>query len=180
MKFRKLLKQKIINFIYDYIYIPVLFNTIYFRDLKRIKKAYGNYECLSRTNQKKFTLNFVGEQKNGTGGYVSEIVKSILDLRLNPKKILLDGDDKSIVDQFKRRFNFEKSEVVTAGKDGNFDYDWNFEHDYPADISKDFDLIISQAMFEHLINPYKHFQDLSALLRGGGLFGYSHCYARIH
>ena len=95
MKFRKLLKQKIINFIYDYIYIPVLFNTIYFRDLKRIKKAYGNYECLSRTDQKKFTLNFVGEQKNVTGVYVSEIVKSILDLKFNPKKVLSFGSIKS-------------------------------------------------------------------------------------
>jgi SAM-dependent methyltransferase len=130
--------------------------------------VYGNFEKLSRADQKKYTLLYANERKNVSGVLVGEIVKMILDLDLNPDKILLDGDDKSVVGQFKNRFYFQKTEVVTAGKGENFDFDWNFEEDHPENMPKDFDLIVSQAMFEHLIDPYKHFKDLANLTKSGG------------
>jgi len=46
------------------------------------------------------------------------------------------------------------------------DYYWNFENDCP--IHEKYSLIISQAMLEHLINPYKHISDLANLLENGG------------
>lgn len=162
------IKQKIVSLVYDCIYIPVLFGLVYMRDLRKIKSIYGNFEKLSRADQKKYTLLYANERKNVSGVLVGEIVKMILDLDLNPEKILLDGDDKSVVDQFRKKFGFDKADIVTAGKQGNFDFDWDFEEDYPENMPKNFDLTVSQAMFEHLIDPYKHFKDLANLLKQGG------------
>jgi SAM-dependent methyltransferase len=162
------IKSKIVSFVYDYLYIPILFNLVYIRDLRRIKSVFGNFEKLSRSDQKKYTLLYDNELKNITGVLVGEIVKMILDLDLKPGRILLDGDGKSVVDQFRKKFGFEGADIITVGKQGNFDFEWDFEDDYPENMPSNFDLIVSQAMFEHLIDPYKHFKDLANLLKRGG------------
>jgi SAM-dependent methyltransferase len=162
------IKRRIVSFVYDYLYIPFLFNILYIRDLRRIKSVHGNFENLSRADQKKYTLFYDNEGKNVSGVLVGEIVKILLDLDLKHGKILLDGDDKSVVSQFKGRFSLYQAEVFTAGKQGNFDFEWNFENDFPKEMGKDFDLIVSQAMLEHLIDPYKHFKDLANILKPGG------------
>jgi SAM-dependent methyltransferase len=162
------IKSKIVSLIYDYLYIPVLFNLVYIRDLRSIRSVYGNFEKLSRADQKKYTLSYSNEHKNVSGVLVGEIVKMILDLNLNPDRILLDGDDKSVVDQFRKRFGFDKANIQTTGKQGNFDFEWDFEANCPENMPKNFDLIVSQAMFEHLVDPYKHFKDLLNLLEQGG------------
>jgi SAM-dependent methyltransferase len=164
----KKIRRKIIDFIYDYIYIPVFFNLMYVRDLRKIKLIYGSFEKLSRGDQKKYFLWYKNELRNVCGALVPEIVKMILDLKLDPGRILLDGDDKSVVGQFKKRFNFQKAEIITIGEKGNYDFNWNFENDPPVELNGDFDLIISQAVFEHLVDPYKHFRDLAKLLKSSG------------
>lgn len=170
-----MIKSKIRNFIYDYIYIPLFFFLVYFRDLRKIKRIFGKFERMDKQEQKKYTLAFKNQARNVCGMLGPEIVKMVLDLKINPEKVLLDGDNKSVAGQFKERFSFSKADVLTAGIDGNYDYIWNFEDDYPVDMPEDFDLIISQAMFEHLINPFKHFEDFSKLLKQGGyLIVHSH------
>jgi SAM-dependent methyltransferase len=162
------IKSKIVSLVYDYLYIPILFNLVYIRDLRKIKAAFGDFEKLSRADQKKYTLLYANDLKNVSGVLVGEIVKMILDLKLDPAKVLLDGDDKSVVEQFRENFGFKKTEILTAGKQGNFDFEWDFENDLPENLLGNFDLIVSQAMFEHLIDPYKHFKDLAGLLKQGG------------
>jgi 2-polyprenyl-3-methyl-5-hydroxy-6-metoxy-1,4-benzoquinol methylase len=56
--------------------------------------------------------------------------------------------------------------VITAGL-SDVDYKWNFEEKHPA-IENKIDLIVSQAIFEHLLNPYKHFQDLADIISHNG------------
>jgi len=170
-----MIKSKIRNFIYDYIYIPLFFFLVYFRDLRRMKRVFGEFERLNRRDQRKYTLVFSNESKNVCGFLGPEIVKMVLDLKLNPERILLDGDNKSVTEQIKGRFNFRSADVLTTGIEGDYDYIWNFEDDCPENMPRDFDLIVSQAMFEHLIDPFKHFEDLSKLLkRGGYLVIHSH------
>ncbi|GAI20368.1 unnamed protein product, partial [marine sediment metagenome] len=130
---------------------------------------YGDFENLSRSEIKNYTLWYKGRIKNVSGLLLAEIVKSIIELGYVPRNILLDGDNKSIVNQFKERFNFNSSKVITVGIGKDFDYNWNFENDPPQNLPKDFDLIISQAMFEHLLNPYKHLSDLTKRLQSGGV-----------
>ena len=164
----KSIKTKWLSLIYDYIYIPLYFNMLYFRDMKKMRALFGGFESLSRSDQAENKLFFKDDFKNVCGFLSPEIVKIILDLRLKPGSILLDGDSRAIVSQIRERFNFEEANILTAGLDGDFDYAWNFEDAIPPNVLHDFDLIVSQAMFEHLIDPYKHFEDLSKLLKPGG------------
>ena len=163
------LKISIKSFIYDFIYIPIYFNIVYFRDLHKIKKQYGDFERLNRIDKKNYTLYYGGKIKNVTGLLYAEIVKIINDLNFLPKRVLLDGDNKLIINQFKENFNFNFTEVLTAGIGNDFDFNWNFENNPPENLPNDFDIIISQAMFEHLIDPYKHLVDLTGRLKYGGI-----------
>lgn len=163
------LKEYSKRFINDYIYIPIIFNFIYFRDLHKIRKVYQGFERLNKLEIKKYTLVFKSGARNVVGELLGEIVKIVSDLNLQPKRVLLDGDNKLIKNQFKERFNFKTSDVLTVGIGNDFDYDWNFENDPPKNLPKNFDLIISQAMLEHLIDPYKHMVDLTNRLRHGGV-----------
>ncbi|KKQ95038.1 MAG: Methyltransferase type 11 [Candidatus Woesebacteria bacterium GW2011_GWA1_39_11b] len=163
------IKESVKRFINDYLYIPIIFNFIYFRDLNKIKKVYGNFEWLNVFDIKKYTLVFKGRTRNVVGELLGELIKIVSDLHIQPRRVLLDGDSKSIKNQIKNRFSFNSAEVLTVGIGKNFDYNWNFENDPPKNLPNDFDLIISQAMFEHLINPYKHLVDLAKSTRKGGV-----------
>jgi SAM-dependent methyltransferase len=162
------IKSKVISAIYDYIYIPIYFSIVYFRDLKKIINVFGQFEKLKKSDSDRYTLIFNNSSRNVCGRFYGEIIKILVDLKLNPENILLDGDNKSVVAQFKERLNFNKSTVSTVGLGGDFDYLWNFEDDCPKELTNNFDLIISQAMIEHLINPFKHLEDLSKLLKNDG------------
>lgn len=166
----KKIKDIIVGFIYDFIYMPLFFNLIYINDLKKIKKNNGKFKIF---NNKYFRKNTVTYYKKNNPDEIksihnAEIVNLIHEINLKPQKILLDGDTKEIVSQFKKIFKFNNSEVLTVGIGHEFDYDWNFENDPPKNISKNNDLIISQAMFEHLIDPYKHLKDLVKILKNKG------------
>lgn len=62
-------------------------------------------------------------------------------------------------------FRVNKRQIITVGVGGNMDHEWNHEQEPPKMGS--FDIIISQAMLEHLLNPYKHVADLSGVLKPG-------------
>lgn len=164
----KRVKKIFKDLVYDYVYSPGFFRIVYFRDWKKIERNYGEFEGLSRLDIRKYTLSY-NPGGNVCSQLTAEIVKMISDLKVKPKSVLLDGDTKLVVEQFRDRFGLEGSEILTTGIDDDFDYDWNFENDIPKSLAdKRFDLIISQAMLEHLIDPYKHFLDLSKLLNKNG------------
>lgn len=165
----KKIKGKIRGLVYFYLYIPIYFNIVYFRDLYKAEKQYGDFERLNRRDIKAYTLVYKGKARNICISMDAEIVKAICGLDFSPQLILLDGDSKTVVDQLKKRFNFHSAKVITAGIGNNFDFNWDFENDPPENLPQNFDLIVSQAMFEHLINPYKHLADLANRLRVGGV-----------
>jgi len=47
------------------------------------------------------------------------------------------------------------------------DFQWNYEKNPPPDIPQ-VDLIASQAIIEHLVDPFKHLADCYNLLKPGG------------
>lgn len=55
----------------------------------------------------------------------------------------------------------QAGKVLTTGL-GEVDYRWNFEEQRPV-IDHDINLVVSQAIFEHLLNPYKHLQDMAEI-----------------
>lgn len=164
----KTLKDLVRDWIYDYVYSPGFFKIVYFRDWRKIRKIYGEFDKLNRQEIKKYNFSY-RRDAGDCGGLLAEIVKSVEKLDKKPKSILLDGDTKLVSKQFQKRFDFLNSEILTVGIGDKFDYDWNFENNVPEGlVNKKFDLIISQAMFEHLIDPYKHLKDLITLLNNDG------------
>lgn len=77
--------------------------------------------------------------------------------------VLFAGDGNIIKPYLKPYF----SKITTASMSNNSDFYWNFEKELPKDIGT-FDLIINQSCFEHIINPYKHIEDMVKLLNKGG------------
>jgi SAM-dependent methyltransferase len=121
------------------------------------EKLYGSFD---ETNYDRFTL--VG-LPNESGVALGEIVKWAQDISPPPKRALLAGETKSVASIYGKKIRLGC--IETAGL-GNVDHEWNFEHS-PPEMDK-YDLIISQAVLEHLVNPYKHISDLASLLTPGG------------
>ena len=165
----KSLFQPIISFVYDYICLPTYFFIVYFRDLNKIHKAYGEFESMSKADIIKYTLRFEGKAKNVCGLMVGEMMKSVMDLPFKPKHIYLDGDNSAIKKQFKQWLDLPDADIVTAGYGKEYDFFWDYENDPPKKLPGNYDLIISQSIVEHLIDPYKHFVDLAKLLKKGGV-----------
>ena len=95
-----------------------------------------------------------------------EIVNSIQNITDTLKSVLLPGENNAVKDAYAALFKLPNSRITTAGISEHVDFRWNFEHDPPR--MGPFDCIVSQAMLEHLINPYKHVCDLYCLLENGG------------
>jgi len=128
-------------------------------DGKHIKEYENLYGEFDKHNYDKYSVNNL---PNESGFYYGELVKWSSDI--NPKCVLLVGERKSTARILKDKI--DATEVLTSGL-SNVDYKWNFEEDLPK-IDKKFDLIVSQAIFEHLLNPYKHLNDLSNIVTSKG------------
>jgi SAM-dependent methyltransferase len=128
-------------------------------DAKHFKEYSNLYGEFDRNNYDKYLVNNL---PNESGFCFGEIVKWSIDI--NPECILLVGEDNITASVLKDQIN--ALEVLTTGL-SNVDYKWDFEEDLPK-IEKRIDLILSQAVLEHLLNPYKHLQDLTNLVKSKG------------
>jgi len=81
--------------------------------------------------------------------------------------LFLPGEYKRVTPAYTKWLGIESSQIVTAGLGDDVDVTWNFEDDPPSDLGP-FALVVSQAMIEHLIDPYKHICDLYSLVDVGG------------
>ena len=129
------------------------------KQLVEWEKIYGAYD---KTNYEEYTIRDLPSESSV---YHGEIIKWAQDIFPPPKRVLLAGESNSTANYVKERIRAEK--VYTAGL-ADVNYKWDFEENPPH--MGQFDLIISQAILEHLINPYKHLQDLARLLLSGGYF----------
>ena len=87
--------------------------------------------------------------------------------------ILLAGEPSRVVSHYQTWLNLRREEITTAGF-GEVDVVWDFEQDPPEGLGG-FRLVLSQAMLEHLIDPYRHVRDLyNTLAPGGSLIVLTH------
>ena len=119
-------------------------------------KLYGDFDEINYDKYQ--VVNLPSE----SGICHGEIVKWSADIR--PKCVLFVGENLDTAAKLKNIIH--AGEVLTAGL-SDADYIWNFEEDIPV-IKNTVDLVISQAIFEHLLNPYKHLHDLSNLIQSTG------------
>jgi len=115
----------------------------------QIKKYEKIYDKFDEADYRKFMLRRLPNVSKYSHG---EIIKWARDVVPSPKRVLLAGEENNVKEPFKQAIQSRK--IYTAGL-SNADYEWNFEKNPPESIGK-FDLIISQAILEHLLNPYKH------------------------
>jgi SAM-dependent methyltransferase len=102
------------------------------------------------------------------GAILGEVVHFVSTVKLNGGKILLAGD-RNDVKKIWERF-FPDASFFTGGMH-DMDFTWNYEDSPPPELATlHFDLIISHAMLEHLVDPVKHFRDLVSMLKPGGYF----------
>lgn len=126
------------------------------KQIEEYEKLYGEFD---KNNYHNFEVRNLPSE---SGFYWGEIIN--WSAGINPKCVLFVGENKSTANILKDKI--KASEVFTAGL-SDVDYKWNFEEDYPI-IEKSVDLIVSQAIFEHLLNPYKHLHDLSNIVSSKG------------
>ena len=121
------------------------------------EKIFGEFD---KTDYEKYTLEGLPSESTF---YHGEIIKWSRDIVPSPKKALLAGEDTSAAKLIGREIKIDR--INTAGL-LEVDYRWDFEEDPPS--MGLFDLIISYAILEHLLDPYKHVSDLAGLLSPDG------------
>jgi SAM-dependent methyltransferase len=103
-------------------------------------------------------------ESNKISGIVAHAVRSVA----RPSDLFfLPGERRSAREAYSRISGVPINQILTAGWHDEMDFQWNFENSPPAGIPK-VDLIASQAIIEHLIDPYKHLTDCFGLLKPGG------------
>ncbi len=119
--------------------------------VKLFEEHYGEFD---KNNYENHTVtNLPSESKI----YHGEMIKWAADIK--PQNVLFAGENKKTI-QYLQKIIDAKNVYCVGLVDS--DYRWDFEKK-PPEIEIDFDLIVTQAILEHLINPYKHIQDLSSL-----------------
>lgn len=127
------------------------------RQINTWEKIYGEFD---KANYEEFRLRGL---PNESGYYDGEIIKWAQDIIPSPKRTLLAGEDNNTAKHLQHRIQL--GHTATTGL-LDVDYKWNFEDDPPQ--MGQFDLIIGKAILEHLLNPYKHMDDLASLLAPRG------------
>ena len=148
MGYRTKIKRKIINIL----------------TRKRIEKLFVKWEKTYGTfDSNNYDAFSVDDLSNESGFYHGELIKWSADLY--PNCVLFAGENTKTATYLKEKINAKK--VITAGL-SEVDYRWNFEHNAP-EIPEKLDLIISHAIFEHLLNPYQHLSELARLVETQGV-----------
>lgn len=153
--------RKIINKIVGKIVLELRQMIFSFYEYPKIKRHYGDFRLDRKYNSQH--IRGLSKESGTIRGVIVDIVENI---EQDINRVLLPGEYNIDKKYYIELFDSDSERIVTAGIGEDTDYQWNFEQD-PPEMGK-FDLIISQAMLEHLLDPYRHVSDLSQMLNSGG------------
>lgn len=142
--------MKLIRAIYSRIVNMMYLDRLHTREIRMWEELYGEFD---KTNYKSYRIEGLPNESGACSGVIAKWAQDMPSL---PHRVLLAGEKRNVV----KYLGFLGEEIYTAGLSGA-DFEWNFENDPP--YMDKFDLIISQAVLEHLLNPYKHLSDLAGL-----------------
>lgn len=132
------------------------------KDMPRFEEIYGDFHT-----GKNYKSHAIGGIQKESGQIRGEIVFLLKGARGSVKTLLLPGEKNLVKPIFASLLNIPVDAITTAGLAEDMDCHWNFEEP-PPELGQ-FDGIVSQAMLEHLIDPYRHMRDLANHLTPGGL-----------
>ncbi|MDH4229434.1 MAG: class I SAM-dependent methyltransferase [Nitrospirota bacterium] len=94
------------------------------------------------------------------------VVRTIRAIGQPLESMLLAGEAASAKSVYGSIAGMAPEQIITAGLHRDADHQWNFEH-APPEMGR-FQCVVSYAILEHLIDPYRHVRDLANLLESGG------------
>jgi hypothetical protein len=130
-------------------------------DRPRWVEVYGSF-----TTPEMITAEPIGGLTKESGHIRRELVHFV-ERVASKAPLFLPGEPGEVVPTYTKWLGVDQSQITTAGLAEDVDVVWNFENDPPDGLGP-FSLIVSQAMIEHLIDPYKHVRDLYSLLAVDG------------
>lgn len=104
--------------------------------------------------------------ENESSQIFGQVVVAIGDIEGPIGSMLLAGESGRAKKIYGKIAGIPPERITTAGLHDDADHVWNFEEDAPEIGS--FDCIVSHAIMEHLIDPYRHMRDLASLLSERG------------
>jgi hypothetical protein len=102
-------------------------------------------------------------------GWIHRYVVELVDLwraGRGVSTLLLPGEYRRVAHAYESWLGLDRSAITTCGL-GDVDVAWNFEDPPPEELTR-YSLVISQAMLEHLIDPYRHMCQLFEMVEEGG------------
>lgn len=121
------------------------------------EKIYGPFD---RNSYDQYTFNDLPSE---SGYYHGEVIRWVQELSTPPARTLLAGEGKAATAELKKIMPL--GNVTTTGV-LDVDVPWNFEESAPK--MGVYDLIVSHAILEHLIDPYHHMLSLCDHLATNG------------
>lgn len=94
------------------------------------------------------------------------VVQTIRDITDPIESMLLAGEAAAAKPVYAGIAGIAREKITTAGLHRDADHVWNFEQS-PPDMGR-FRCVVSYAILEHLIDPYRHVRELCDLLEPGG------------
>ncbi len=125
--------------------------------LKEWEKIFGPFD------QQSYTRYTFHDLPSESAYYHGEIIRWVQTLDTRPKHTLLAGEARQAATELAQIMDL--GNITTCGV-LDVDIPWNFEN--PAPAMGPYNLIISQAILEHLLAPYQHMQALASLIAPGG------------
>lgn len=132
--------------------------------IKRIQEwesLYGDFNI--NEDYSSLTIDNLNKESGWIRG---EIVHAINIISGKIESLLLPGEHNELKKTYAEIVKIDITKIKTAGLHRDVDYFWNFEN--PAPNFGKFDLIVSQAMLEHLIDPFSHIKDLVNSVNSNG------------
>ena len=132
------------------------------RQIAAATRVYGAF--LDADDFESEVVKNTSSESNKISGVVAHAIRSVS----KPADLLfLPGERRSARNAYSQISGLPVSQILTAGWHEDMDFQWNFETSRPLEIPK-VNLIASQAILEHLIDPFKHLEDCYGLLHPGG------------
>lgn len=133
------------------------------RQISAVQRAYGEI-LLDADSFDNEVITDTASESNKVSGVVAHAIRSVA----KPSDLFfLPGERKSARAAYSLISGVPAHRILTAGWHEDMDYQWNFEASPPQQIPE-VDLITSQAIIEHLVDPVKHLKDCYGLLKPGG------------
>jgi SAM-dependent methyltransferase len=139
--------------------------------LARVRANQKTYRSLARQYG---NLGYDGQWKslsvdgleNESAQVYGAVVNAIRGLDGAINSLFLAGEPAAAKRVYASISGLDECQITAAGLHSDADYVWNFEHS-PPDVGS-FDCVVSHAVLEHLIDPFRHFRDLASLLNPRG------------